>query len=531
MATSSQTIVPIGGVMPSPIVPIGGVMPETRSAVSLPTGPNDSNTMMTALRHLGSQINPVSMIAATGRAITPEWAARSLNQLDQQMFGSAPISDATAATYGPLNTIRNMGAGQGALYDAAQAAYAKGDYLTAARHFVNYLTPIFGPTLDRSSDLFSVGKWAAGGGDALGLGLAMFGPTAISRALQPQPLMTRSTAAQPSPTADALDAAANRRVVDVIAPKVGPNKLRFGRMAAAVAPDVLRGTSGLTRSSVADSITENLQQAADALDEAAGARSTTPTPTAPLVRALEAKRSALEAHAVPGGGQNVIPGPNAARVAPITQAIQEVQQLGPTATYDALLQIRRAYDQPAMAVYSSAITPDYLKNMADKLGAADVTGAFRDQLARLSPETAAANADYSLWKKAADVVQAADEVDRVRPTVGRSIMARGLGAATGGATAGPLGAAVGAMVAPTVEHLVTSAAPAVKMATARTLAALADALRTGNVGTAGALLRNLRTAQTMTALRSLTSGQTIGLPPVLPATAAQATPTLAETGR
>jgi len=487
--------------------------------------PQDPNTMMTALRHLASQINPVSMIAATGRAITPEWAARQLATLG----GGTPLTDAQASQYGPLNTIRNLGAAQGALYDKAKAAYDQGDILTAARHFVNYLTPIVGPTMDRSSDLFQAGKWAAGGGDALGVGLAMFAPTAISRALQPQPLRTRPAAAEPSPTADALNAAANRRMVDVLAPKVGPNKLRFGRMAADVAPDVLRGTSGLTRSSVADSITENLQQAADALDEAASARSTTPTPTAPLVRALEAKRSALMAQAVPGG-QSVIPGPNAPRVAPINQAIAEVRQLGPTATYDALLQIRRAYDQPAMAVYSSAITPDYLKNMADKLGAADVTAAFRDHLARLSPETAAANADYSLWKKAADVVQAADEVDRVRPTVGRSIMARGLGAATGGATAGPLGAAVGAMVAPTVEHLVTSAGPAVKMATARTLAALADALTRGDSGTVNRLLGDLRTAQATTAMQALRSGQSRGLPPVLPA-AAQSGATPAETGR
>jgi hypothetical protein len=81
----------------------------------------------------------------------------------------------------PLDTLKALGDAQGAVYDKALDAYRKGDYVTAARHFVNYLIPLAGPGLDKSSDLFQAGKWAADGGDAIGLGSQMFGPQAIAK--------------------------------------------------------------------------------------------------------------------------------------------------------------------------------------------------------------------------------------------------------------------------------------------------------------------------------------------------------------
>ncbi len=116
------------------------------------TSPNDldPNTAGTFAKHLGAQINPLSLVQMVGQAILH-----------------------------PIDTTKAVGKAQGALYEKAADSYAKGDYATAARHFVNYLLPLVGPGLDKSSDLFQAGHWAAGGGDALGLGLAMFGPTAL----------------------------------------------------------------------------------------------------------------------------------------------------------------------------------------------------------------------------------------------------------------------------------------------------------------------------------------------------------------
>lgn len=110
----------------------------------------DPNTLGTVVRHIGAQINPITMIQTLGQAIAH-----------------------------PIDTTRAVGAAQGALFDKAKASYEQGDYLTAARHFVDYLIPLVGPGLDKSADLFQAGKWAAGGGDAIGLALAMFGPKAL----------------------------------------------------------------------------------------------------------------------------------------------------------------------------------------------------------------------------------------------------------------------------------------------------------------------------------------------------------------
>jgi hypothetical protein len=206
----------------------------------------------------------------------------------------------------------------------------------------------------------------------------------------------------------------------------------------------------------------------------------------------------------------------------IDQAMNEIRQLGTLAHYDDLRTIRQAYDGPAKAVYSPAVTQDFMSRMGEKLGAADVTGALRDHLARLDPQTAKANANYSLWKTASDVLQAAEEVDRVRPTVGRTLLARGLGATVGGAVEGTLGAAMGAMLGPLVERGIAGLAPAAKMTMARTLAKLADAVRTGQGVRIPGLVKNLHALLPAAAVAK--SAQTTGVsaPALVPALVDQA---------
>jgi hypothetical protein len=141
-----------------------------RDALGNPT--IDPNSLGTAISHLWAQ-NPIAGAMVIGRAVMPEVVARAV---------SPGLTDRGAQQFGPLNAIKNIGAAQGAVFDRAVRSYQQGDYLSAARHFVNYLIPVIGPGLDRSSDLFSVGKWVAGGADALGIGLATFGPQAIAEA-------------------------------------------------------------------------------------------------------------------------------------------------------------------------------------------------------------------------------------------------------------------------------------------------------------------------------------------------------------
>lgn len=207
-------------------------------------------------------------------------------------------------------------------------------------------------------------------------------------------------------------------------------------------------------------------------------------PSAPAAESVVAKRARPL-------GEAVVPQPNDVRVAQIDRAISELKRLGPVANYESIRRIRQAYDQPAKAVYSPSMTADYLAKRGESQGAADVTGVLRGHLAQADPATAAANSQYSIFKAANDVMDAAAEVERTRPTVGRSIMARGLGAAAGAAEGGGLGAMVGAIIGPTIERAMSGAAPSVKLMNARLLSNLADAFRGGQVDRASSILTQL----------------------------------------
>ena len=179
-------------------------------------------------------------------------------------------------------------------------------------------------------------------------------------------------------------------------------------------------------------------------------------------------------------GEDVDLSPNEPRVAMIDRAITELKQLGPVTRYDEIRKIRQAYDQPAKAVYSPAMTTDYMKAQGGKLGAADVTGTLREQLAAWDPQTAVANVEYSLYRKADDVLQATAEVERTRPRVGRHIMTRLTTTLSGGQLAGPVGAGVGFIIAPFLEGAMSSGLT-IKLQSAQIMTKLARAIRAGDV--------------------------------------------------
>jgi len=436
------------------------------------TTPNevDPNTVGTLLRHLWNGINPIQI----GQLLPfPKVAGGS--GMDNPLLPSNIAQQ--------LHAVKLEG----------DKAWEKGDKVTAVAKYVESVIPFLGPMLSQQGNEWQQGKTMAALGDTGAMATTAALPGAVEAGSK---LLARTGASA------AADAAATDRIADVISPKYGANRARFGNMAQDVAPTVARKTTGMTRGTIADSIASKLDDATSALDEAADSRLNAKSyPTGPIISALKAARDKLTAQAVdasqftpqsgvtrPPLGEDVIPGPNAARVAPIDAAIQEVQQLGPVAKYESLRRIRQAYDGPSKAVYSPAVTADFLKAQGGKLGAADVTGTLRDYLAQIDPQTAAANADYSLWKKASDVITAAEEADRGRPTVGRSIMARSLGAMAGAGVDGGVGAAVGAVVGPTLERIAANASPAIKVVVARQLATLSDALKAGDFGRAKSLL-------------------------------------------
>jgi hypothetical protein len=159
--------------------------------------------------------------------------------------------------------------------------------------------------------------------------------------------------------------------------------------------------------------------------------------------------------------------------------------------YEALRKLRAGWDVEAKAQYSPAVTPDYVKNTSKQRGAADVTGALREYLASKDPQTAVANAEFSFFKRADNVLKAVEEVERARPTVGRKIMSRVAGSIAGSQVAGLMGAITGYALAPAVQASV-GMGMTTKLKLATGMKNLATAIRSGNPGGVDFYARQLR---------------------------------------
>lgn len=377
------------------------------------------------------------------------------------------------------------------LHQAAQAnregrpAAAVGNVMAA--------TPIVGPAVAQGIDQMRSGDVAGGAGTLTGIAAPFVAGPAVRGGMS----ALKGTALGEN-IAGRLDASATSRMVDTMAPKVGANKVRFGGTAEEVAPALIRdpSLSAFSREGLHGGVQARLAEAEAGLDAAAEARGNTKSyPTKPILDALMDRRRKLTAETIDASnptlrsalGQDVVPGPNAGRVAEIDRAIAEVRQLGPIARYESLRRIREAYDGPAKAIYNPSMTADYLKAQGSKMGAADVTGAIRESLANFEPDTAKANATYSLYRAANDVLTATQETERVRPKVGRGLMNRMTGAMVGAHEGGTIGGAIG-VVAGEIATRASEMAPTFQIAIARRMAAVADALRAGDPAEAQQIL-------------------------------------------
>ena len=178
-------------------------------------------------------------------------------------------------------------------------------------------------------------------------------------------------------------------------------------------------------------------------------------------------------------GKDVVPGPNAPRVAVLDEAIKELETLGSQARYESIRRIRQAYDGPAKATYAPSVTADYLKAQGGKLGAADVTGTLRDALGKMDPATAAANAEYHLYRTLDDVMKAAKETEAARPKIGRRMAAVLFGGGAGAAAGGATGATAGAALFMAVDAA-AAAGFTTKLKAAQLMTDMSKALRAGS---------------------------------------------------
>lgn len=434
---------------------------------------------------------PASAEQFTEQAPQPEGSATSryLSNAGEMLNPVTIAQGLYGAARHPVDTLSGIASASGQQLSQASDAYQQGRYMEAAGHALG-ATPLIGPVAAQAGEQIASGDIAGGLGKATGLLLPIAGASAVKGAVRGAAAGARAAApGLAAKAADALEGSAASKVADVMSQKVGANKVRFGNQAEKVAPQIAKDLAAdgapLTREGLHSYLGGKLSEAEQGLDAADQARGKGfSVATHPILQDLKAKLATLTAAPTQVQGQAVgspvIAGPNAARAAVIQQAIQEIDRLGPVADYDALRTLRQAYDVPAKTTYSPSMTADYLKANGGKLGAADVTGVLRDRLAQMDPQTAAANAQYHVYRTANDVLEATREIERTRPRVGRLIANRIFGTVAGSQAGGGAGAVAGYIAAPFLDAG-SAAGFTTKLKAAALQQQLAEAIRGGNL--------------------------------------------------
>ena len=526
------------------------------AAPAVPAGPDPLDALM---QQHGGEAAPMNFAVVNGQRVPVEpegsalsrfvgGAAEYLNPVTavKGIWNAAPIPEAlggSGVVEGPTHAAKAIWDASANEFEKAKQMAREGRYWEAVGHLGGAL-PLIGPPAARVGETIGSGDIAGGLGQAAGLlapvlaAPAAAGARAVVRGAGEVPEVASGMQA----AADIANRASTENMARAISPQVGANKVRFGNTAARIAPALARDPdlSAFSRTGLAEKVGAKLDEAEAGLDAAADARLSARTfPTQPVIQDLLQKRARLTAEAVQGSqpaaetvtrtspildesgkpievtktqavplGKDVTPAPNAARVSQIDQAINELKQLGPVARYEPLRRIREAYDQVAKVKYSPAVTLNFLEKQGQASGAADVTSALRDSLAKMDPETAKANGPYALYRSANDVLQAAEETDRVRPTVGRKIMARLVGSVAGEAAGGLPGAVAGTLLGPAIDSM-ANMAPTIRIGYARALARLADGLRSGDLGQATSATMTLKAMRSSLKAKRLVTGNVL----------------------
>lgn len=116
------------------------------------TSPNevDPNTLGTFASHAGAFLNPITAVTGAAHAVLH-----------------------------PIDTAKEIAAAHLAVFNKAKEEYAKGNTTDAAVHLLNAAIPFFGPSIDKAAESIADGKYAAGFGDAVGIGGSIAAPGVI----------------------------------------------------------------------------------------------------------------------------------------------------------------------------------------------------------------------------------------------------------------------------------------------------------------------------------------------------------------
>lgn len=289
---------------------------------------------------------------------------------------------------------------------------------------------------------------------------------------------------------EALREQAGKKVVQAL----GPTKERFKAMAARLVPEIQRRGLGGSREVLQAKAAGMLETVGDQLDTALQQYGTQQVGTAPVVTALETAKDAFRT--TTAQGTVVAFEPRAIRQLDGLQKI--VTDLGPDATVDQLVAVRRAWDKVVdqaggFAHRAGGAIGVPLKDQSEAWAKREATGAIRKVLDTEVPDLSAINKEWSFWKNLNDVLtQTLQRTQPQGPGVGRMI-AEGAGQAVGAAAGAPGGAAGsmgGAFAAGKLAAVATKAftSPRWRFVDAKLRTQLADAIANNQVGQLTSLL-------------------------------------------
>lgn len=390
----------------------------------------------------------------------------------------------------PQNGTQQVGA---ALTDAATAALPAGALSRAAQ--VARALPTLGPFLAAALEgAGSAGIAAAQGQDPTIPAVLGASASALSSAVD-----TNAVRA-----ANAMDRSATARMTRVMTPKSGRSAGQFYAMANKAAPVIARepGLMALSSSGLLTRVDNSLNDARAAID---AAENTTPNRRYMSIatKPIDDELAQLQQNLTVKGSKGVSNPTDAWRVQydKLGRMREEVQALGPRTNYDNLKTLRKAWDDEAARANVYARDPQMLHVKAQGVASKQGATVLRTQLATASPETAAANARFSVLQNAHDALSALQEAEQRSPRKLRAITARlgagvlGVlsGAATGHAATGAALGSGGVLLGPAIEAALDSGVTT-QIAIARQLAKVADALRGNSWGRVETALSQLRLA-------------------------------------
>jgi hypothetical protein len=321
-----------------------------------------------------------------------------------------------------------------------------------------------------------------------------------------------------SKLAEPLREGAQKLVVQAL----GPTKERYKAMASKLAPEFLKrnlgGATGRSREALLETAKSNAAQAGRAVDQVLKNSGGQGVATAPILRAIDdakapfqttTQMTAAELAGRPELAAKATPvGPDLFDVSVILdkRPIQQlnklkavVEDLGPVATVEQMVAVRRAWDKVVdqaggYAQRGKGAIGVPLKDQSEAWAKREMTNAIRLRLSEAVPDLAKVNKEFAFWKSLSDVLKQTQQ--RTQPQTGgfaKSVMT-GAGVAAGGASGDTasdrvqnaiLGGALGR------QAMKVFSSPRYKLASAHLRNRLADAIASGDTERIGQAIGRL----------------------------------------